>query len=47
MKDLRKYLIEASISEFELRKYISGLVKFLGVKDCPQSVWVNVSQELD
>lgn len=30
-----------------VRKYISGLVKFLGVKDCPQSVWVNVSQELD
>lgn len=31
----------------DLSKYISGLVKFLGVKDCPQSVWVNVSQELD
>lgn len=30
-----------------VRKYISGLVKFLGVKDCPQSVWINVSQELD
>ena len=30
-----------------VRKYISGLVKFLGAKDCPQSVWVNVSQELD
>lgn len=30
-----------------VRKYISGLVKFLGTKDCPQSVWVNVSQELD
>lgn len=29
-----------------VRKYISGLVKFLGA-DCPQSVWVNVSQELD
>lgn len=30
-----------------VRKYISGLVKFLGAKDCPQRVQVNVSQELD